>query len=451
MIALESLIIDLPEDIKNLVFYGDYDEAMRLINIYLDRNIPQILKQRLQLEKERLNVMKKSYIYSYDKALKMGQEKIKNFTKEKLDTLKDERYADWAYVNGEIMFHSRFLENIMKVYPNIDKHLIKKEKIDEKKVNVLNKTVNEIIEKGEKNYFIHVKTGIKLKEDLAKIGEKIKVHLPIPKEAKQIKNINIINSSIKPTYISPEDYPQRTIYFEKEVTGDDIFTVEYSYENHIGYNKLDPKKVSKKQPDFYTNEHLPHIRFTPLLVNLTKEIIKDETNPLLKARKIYDYITKNVQYSFVRPYFGIENIPEYAALNLKGDCGVQALLFITMCRIVNIPARWQSGLYVNPYSIGCHDWAQFYIEPYGWLFADLSFGGSAYRTGNKIRWNYYFGNLDPFRMVANSEFQYAFKPEKKYLRLDPYDNQVGEGEYLDRGLHSDEFETIMEIIDIHEI
>lgn len=339
----------------------------------------------------------------------------------------------------------------MKVYPNIDKHLIKKEKIDEKKVNVLNKTVNEIIEKGEKNYFIHVKTGIKLKEDLARIGEKIKIHLPIPKEAKQIKNINIINSSIKPTYISPEDYPQRTIYFEKEVTGDDIFIVEYSYENHIVYNNLDPKKVSKKQPDFYTNEHLPHIRFTPLLVNLTKEIIKDETNPLLKARKIYDYITKNVQYSFVRPYFGIENIPEYAALNLKGDCGIQALLFITMCRIANIPARWQSGLYVNPYSIGCHDWAQFYIEPYGWLFADLSFGGSAYRTGNKTRWNYYFGNLDPFRMVANSEFQYDFKPEKKYLRLDPYDNQVGEGEYLDRGLRFDEFEIMMEIIDMHEI
>ena len=130
---------------------------------------------------------------------------------------------------------------------------------------------------------------------------------------------------------------------------------------------------------------------------------------------------------------------------------MQALLFITMCRIAKIPARWQSGLYVTPFSIGCHDWAEFYIAPYGWLFADLSFGGSAYREGNIKRWNYYFGNLDPFRMVANSDFQYELLPEKKFLRNDPYDNQVGEAEYLHKGLYNDDFELIKEIIDVHEI
>jgi len=77
-------------------------------------------------------------------------------------------------------------------------------------------------------------------------------------------------------------------------------------------------------------------------------------------------------YSFVRKYSTIINIPEYAALNFKGDCGIQALLFITLCRCVKIPAKWQSGLAVTPYHVGCHDWAQFYVEPYGWLFADPS-------------------------------------------------------------------------------
>lgn len=127
-------------------------------------------------------------------------------------------------------------------------------------------------------------------------------------------------------------------------------------------------------------------------------------------------------------------------------------MFITLCRIVGIPARWQSGLYVNPEYIGCHDWAQFYVEPYGWLFADPSFGGGALRNNCEKRWNFYFGNLDPFRMVANSEFHYQFLSEKKYLRSDPYDNQVGEAEYLDRPIYDGEgFKPIMEIIDIHEI
>ena len=35
----------------------------------------------------------------------------------------------------------------------------------------------------------------------------------------------------------------------------------------------------------------------------------------------------------MREYFTISNISEYAATNLKGDCGVQAILFITLCRI----------------------------------------------------------------------------------------------------------------------
>lgn len=37
-------------------------------------------------------------------------------------------------------------------------------------------------------------------------------------------------------------------------------------------------------------------------------------------------------YSFVRPYMAITDIPGYAASGWKGDCGIQALLFVTLCR-----------------------------------------------------------------------------------------------------------------------
>ena len=113
---------------------------------------------------------------------------------------------------------------------------------------------------------------------------------------------------------------------------------------------------------------------------------------------------------------------------------VQALLFITLCRCAGIPARWQSGLFVTPDDTGCHDWAQFYIAPYGWLFADPSFGGSAHRMGDSERNDFYFGNLDPFRMAANSELQANFDPPKTQLRIDPFDNQRGEAEYADVGI-----------------
>ena len=47
------------------------------------------------------------------------------------------------------------------------------------------------------------------------------------------------------------------------------------------------------------------------------------------------------------------------------------------------------------------------------------------------RWNFYFGNLDPYRMPANSEFQHDFYVPFRTHRYDPYDNQDGEAEYED--------------------
>ena len=184
---------------------------------------------------------------------------------------------------------------------------------------------------------------------------------------------------------------------------------------------------------------------------MAKEIVKDETNNLIKAKLIYEYITTHITYSFVRNYYTIPNIPEYAALGGKGDCGVQALLFITLCRCVGIPACWQAGLYVTPQDIGNHDWARFYIAPYGWLYADCSFGGSAYRNGDQERWQYYFGHLDPFRMPANSEYQYDLYPPKQFIRQDPYDNQTGEAEFEDRGLYLDEYDLHLEVLEIKKV
>lgn len=445
---LMHLLVDLPEDIKRYVYYGNYDKALSLIEIYLERNIPSILKERLIFEKERIRRLKEEYIYTFNEALTLAQKEIRDFTREELEALMDERYADWAYVDGQVTFHNRFLENIMKVNVNIKDRLINPQ---EDSSALFDEVIDKIIDKKEIRYHIHVKAGLRIKDQYARYGQVVRVHIPIPQEAQQIKKIEILSTSHNPKFICPPYYPQRTIYFEEALEKGTEFAVEYSYENHIKYKELSAEGVSRHQPSFYTEEVLPHVRFTPYLVELSQMIVGEETNPLLKARKIYDYITKNIQYSYVPQYAVITNIPEYAAYNLKGDCGIQALLFITLCRIAKIPARWQSGLVVNPKFIGCHDWAQFYIEPYGWLFADLSFGGSAYRNKNMKRWNYYFGNLDPFRMAANSEFHYDLYPEKRYLRSDPYDNQVGEAEYPDRPIYPYEYDIIQEIVQVKEI
>lgn len=447
---LKYLKVNLPEDILKLKCSGDFEGAQKLIELRLKKQIPVAMRKRLEVEKEILKTIKGEYPYTFEQALKKMQDNIENFTKEELIQLQEDSQADWILVDGKVHFNDSFYGSLILTRSDLKARLINKQEDDDKRGNFLNENIKETRTSGGASYFIHLKTTLKIKEDSAKIGEKIRVYMPLSINCQQ-SNIKIIKTTPKADYTADENYPSRTAYFETVLEENQEFSVEYSYESHLKYNDPDPVKVSEEQPAFDTEEFEPHILFTPYIKELAEEIIKDETNPLIKARKIYDYITQNVRYSYMRAYSTIINIPEYAALNLKGDCGVQALLFITLCRYAGIPAKWQSGLAVTPYHVGPHDWAQFYIAPYGWMFADPSFGGSAIRNGNTEKWNFYFGNLDPFRMVANSELQHEFDPPKKYWRHDPYDNQVGECEYEDKGIRREEFKVSYELIEMKKI
>lgn len=447
---LKYLKINLPEDVLKMKMSGNFTDAIKLIELRLKKQIPVALRKRLELEKEIINTIKGEYTYTFEEALKKCQDNIKDFTKEELVFLQEDSQADWILVDGKVKFNDSFFGSLLITREDLNDRLIEKKSTGKKRAQYLDANINDMKKNKKASYYIHLKATLKIKDDCARIGEKIKVHIPIPARCQQ-KNIKIIKTTPMASYISDENYPSRTAYFETVLQENMEFSVEYSYESHLNYNEPTVDKILNTKHNFDIEEFEPQIMFTPYIKELADEIIGNETNPLIKARKIYDYITQNVNYSYMRAYSTIINIPEYCALNLKGDCGVQALMFITLCRYVGIPAKWQSGLAVTPYHIGPHDWAQFYVEPYGWLFADLSFGGSAYKKGNMDKWNFYFANLDPFRMVANSEVQHEFDPPKQFFRHDPYDNQVGECEYEDRAIRREEFNVKFELIEMKKI
>lgn len=454
---LSFMKIPLPEDVLKLKNYGDYAGAQKMIRYFLEhKEIPKTLRKRLEIEQEIIGVMgADEYPYTYAEALEMMTSHLRDFKEEELQHLKEIGAADWIYIDGEVHFQRLFYDNLTQTRPDLAARVIVQneelEKENAMKQKLLNGNVHYMKEHGGRTVHTRIRATIKAKKEFEEVGRKVSVHLPIPKVYEQVSNVQIHAANPEITFIAPEDAAQRTVYFETELQPNQEFMVEYSFDYHINYVELDPKRVAGEQPDFCLEEQSPHIMFTPYLRELRDELAGDETNPVILARRFYDFVTTKVMYSFVREYFTIECIPEYCAVNLKGDCGVQALLFITLCRMSGIPARWQSGLYATDYYTGCHDWAQFYVAPYGWVFADLSFGGSAWRAGEIERWNYYFGNLDVFRMPANSEIQKAFVPEKKWLRIDPIDNQRGEFEYEDHGLRFSQVEVSQKLISMEDI
>ncbi len=88
-------------------------------------------------------------------------------------------------------------------------------------------------------------------------------------------------------------------------------------------------------------------------------------------------------------------------------------------------------------------------EPLGWIPVDCSFGGS--RKDIPAYKEFYFGNLDAFRMISNSAFMSPLIPAKKFYRSDPFDNQVGEIEMDSRAMRSYERDYSLEILSFERV
>lgn len=450
---LKYLLVDLPGDIRRLKDAGDFDRMKKVINMRLASDISLPMRRRLELELAMDALLPSAYPYSREEAEKILDDTIENFRPEELEYFQDTDAADWIYINGQVRFRRNFMNNLIITRSEIAARVKDKKRLEGGRAEseLLDAAIAKMKEKGELAYRMRIRASVEVKPDNYRPGKLLRVHIPVPIEGQQISDVKIIATSHEPKKISAPDYPQRTVCFEGVYEQGAKLWVEYEFVNRMRYVDPDPEKALPAQPSFYLHEQEPHIVFKPYIRDLAKSIVGDETNPLKKARKIYDYVTSAPIYSFMPPYFVIEDLPGFMATRLKGDCGVFALLFITLCRCAGVPARWQSGLYTTPLEIGMHDWAQFYVAPYGWMFVDCSFGNSAYHKNKTERREFYFSNLDPFRMVAASEFQHEFDPPRKYMRYDPYDNQDGEAEYEDMPLMNSEIYTDQEMLSIEEI
>ena len=89
---------------------------------------------------------------------------------------------------------------------------------------------------------------------------------------------------------------------------------------------------------------------------------------------------------------------------------------------------------MHPGAWNLHDWAEIWADGTGWIPVDQSFGSDEY-----------FGNIDSYRMIVNSDFGQALIPAKKYPRSETVDFQRGEVEWDGGNLYFDNWSYDMEI------
>jgi len=455
----EFLTTGIPEKVRYLEEQGFFRDAVRLINKILAENkgLPSMLKSRLEWEPERIERIKKNYALSRKQAFESLKKQIPDLTEKDFEKWMQNGFIECREIEGETRIFNNFLPNLLRDNTEIKKRVKQPDKASEQTTKLIHRHIDTILENrgtAGSRYVEPSKNTIamrlKIKPDAVPQGEIIKVWMPFPRKDPLQPKIKLISASPNKYVLAPENSLQRTIYFEKEATREEEleFRVEYEYitcASHQNIDLAEAKPYSRNELfEKYTLEQLPHIVFTPYLRRLAEEIVSEESNPHLKAWSIYKWITENVRYALVPEYSTIECISSYAARNLRGDCGVKALLFITLCRISGIPARWQSGWFLNPIRPSPHDWAQFYVEPYGWLYADPSFGGHE-KSVEKYH-KFYFGNIDHFRLIGNIDISSDFTPPKTHYRSDNVDNQRGEVEWKGGNVYYDKWNYKLKIL-----
>jgi len=286
----------------------------------------------------------------------------------------------------------------------------------------------------------------------ARAGSLVRCWLGYAQAYRQQRHIRLIRTSPAEHVIAPnvvDGYPlggapQRTIYLEHKIVDpaqEVIFEVEFEFVTSAYYPIIDDAQARPLSEDYhggFLEERLPHIRFSGPLKQTVEQLVAGEPNPLARARRIFHWIAKTGQYCAEQEYSTIPSLSEKMFTVRKGDCGLQAMLFITLCRLAGIPARWQSGWVTFPDAWNMHDWAEFYVEPWGWLPADVSYGLKT-SDNPKIR-EFYFGHQDSYRLIVNCDYGSRLHPPKADLRSEPADFQRGEVEIDGRNLYFDEWD-----------
>lgn len=457
--AFRYLHLGLPEHIRRKAAYGDLGGAITEIKQMLARQtLSPEMRQCLLAEEEMLRRLPSDFPYTKAHALALVKNQISDFNEQEFDALEQSQRIRWIYVNGEKHYFDRFFETLCKTEQTIAERAGCE--TAPRNAHYFQKAIAQMRQQGQVQKKFHCRASLQVKPEIFQSGQQVLACLPLPcvcaaQREICIDRINPENSSSQTVHIAPEDAPQRAIFWSETMHENHRFSVAFSYVRTAAYQDLWAQALTPRAEavwesaadlEIYLKEQAPHLMFTPYIKALARELTAQCKRPLEQARAIYDFVTTQVRYTFMPAYFSQEAIADNCAKSLAGDCGVQTLLFLTLCRCVGIPARWESGWAAEPDFCGAHDWAQFYVEPFGWLYADVSYGGDAAARGDEETRRFYFGNLDPYRMTANTEFQAAFDVEKSGWRADPYDNQVGEIELDGRGLTYSEFLRTKEVV-----
>jgi transglutaminase-like putative cysteine protease len=450
---------DVAGEASRLELQGQFKQAAGLLTKALqDKALPAAERKKLEFELDRLERIKQDFPLTKEALFTQLKDSIKNLTADEYEQWLKEGRFDYRDIDGKRCFMGDSVRNLYMRYPELDArrtHPKDTAALEKARLESIH-SIKSAASAGKTPYVLpkrfHVTMTVNAMANAAPAGEVIRAWIPIPRQYPFQGEFELGATSSPVKNLDDAQSPIRSVYLEQRTQAGKPtrFEVEYDYTARAVWFDVKPADVRACDPNDaalkeFTREG-PHVVFTPELRRLSQQIVGDETNPYWRAKKCYDWISDNIKYSYAIEYSTIRNISDYCRSKGYGDCGQEALLFITLCRLNGVPARWQSGWNTFPGYKSNHDWSEIYLAPYGWMPVDPYMGLWSMRYANtftpeqkrELR-DFYFGGLDQYRMSANSDHSQALRPPKRTMRSDDVDFQRGELEWGDKNIYLNRF------------
>ena len=447
-------------DYRALIEQGEFTSAQAAITHMLTDDGALSPRKRLELEFEieRLERIRKDFRQTRAEVVEYIRGVLPEVTDTDMERWEQSRALEWRVIDGRKLYFNRTGRNLFRIDPEAkaawqaahpDTGLTSgsgaRKALDKHNLKVIEAAMV-TGQRHVKPVRLRIKQAVVVDADAVPAGEVIRCWLPYPREIAQ-RQVDIALQSSEPDrhVIAPnDDYLQRTIYFEKNVLAGQPtrFEALYEYTSYGSYAAVTAENVEPLRPsthlESYLAERPPHIVFTPQIRELSEEIVGDETNPYLIARKIFGWIDANRPWASAREYSTIANISMYCLNEGHGDCGIKALLAMTLFRLNGIPTRWQSGWEFQPPNDSMHDWARAYFEPFGWVPLDVTYGLRD-SENEQLKW-FYVSGMDSYRLIFNDGYSQQFYPAKVHHRSETVDSQRGEVEWRGGNLYFDQWD-----------
>jgi transglutaminase-like putative cysteine protease len=438
-------------EIQALINDGSYAEAERLLkNKISDPSAPVTSEAAIQLEI--LRRARADFPHTEREVLDQLRKSVPDATSADVAQWREAGDLQYRRIDGELRYFRQAVPNLFRF--NDDAKRRRRGAGAEKKFN-LNGHLEKLVDISETaataeiypvKHKVRYELAVNAGNPRMKEGAIVRAWLPFPQEYRQQREVKLTASEPAGVKLSDNGSAHRSIYFEQKLNDPSSpprFRAEFEFVTTAYCPKLDSAKVHPYDTTSavyreYTAERPPHIVFTPQVKQLAHEIVGEETNPLEKALRIFHWVSANVPWCSEMEYSIIPNLSEKGLSARRGDCGVQGMVFITLCRVAGVPARWQSGWQTKPGDWNMHDWSEFYVEPWGWLPADASYGVREH-ADPRVR-DFFCGHMDPYRLIVNLDYARELQPPKTSFRSEPNDFQRGEVEIDGHNLYFDEWD-----------